>query len=78
MNDNEWQRMTTSGTMSENEWYNEWQRVVQRVATNANEWQWVVISANFFFFLEREESSNRHPKENSLNLEDDPEEDLLI
>ena len=89
MNDNEWQRMTTSGTTSDNEWYNEWQRVVQRVTTNDNEWQrvvqrvttsdnewqWVVILANFLFF--REEITNRHPKENPLNLEEDLEEDLL-
>ena len=34
----EWQRMTTSGTTSDNEW----QRVVQRVTTNDNEWQRVV------------------------------------
>ena len=42
----------TSGTSSDNEWYNEWQRmttsdnewqrVVQRVTTNDNEWQRVV------------------------------------
>ena len=64
---------------------NEWQRVVQWVTTSGitngttsgNEWQWVVISVNFNFF-EREESSNRHPKENPLNFEDDLEEDLLI
>ena len=30
----EWQRVTTSGTTSDNEW----QRVVQRVTTNDNEW----------------------------------------
>ena len=32
----------TSGTSSENEWYNEWQRVVKLVTTNDNEWQWLV------------------------------------
>ena len=47
------------------------------MATIENEWQWVVISANFIFF-EREEASNRHPKENPLNFEDDFEEELLI
>ena len=43
----EWQRVTTSGITSENEW----KRVVQRVVEN--ECQWVVISANFLFFSER-------------------------
>ena len=70
------QRVTTCGNKWYNEWYNEWQRVVQRVATSDNEWQWMVISANFLFFF-REESTNRHPKENPLNLEEDLEEDLL-
>ena len=32
-NDNEWQRMTTDGTESNNEWYNE----RQQVATDENE-----------------------------------------
>ena len=81
----EWKRVTTN----DNEWYNEWQRVVQRVTTSSTtsdkewqrmttsdkEWQWVIISANFLFF--REEPTNRHPKENPLNLEEDLEEDLL-
>ena len=40
--DNEWQRVTTSGTTSDNEWYNEWQRVVQR--TSDNEWERVTMS----------------------------------
>ena len=35
--ENEWQRVTTSGTTSYNEWYNEW-RVIQRVTTSDNEW----------------------------------------
>ena len=41
-NDNEWQRMTTSGTKNGIEWYNEWQRVVQQVATSdkTNEYEW--------------------------------------
>ena len=34
------QRVTTSGTASDNEWYNEWQRVDG--TTNDNEWQRVV------------------------------------
>ena len=39
-NDNEQQRVITSGTTSDksdSEWYTEW----QQVATNGNEWQWV-------------------------------------
>ena len=32
----------TSGTSSDNEWYNEWQRVVQQVTTSDNEWQQLV------------------------------------
>ena len=63
------------GTTSGSEWQRVVQRVVQRVTTSDNEWQWVVILANFLFF--REEITNRHPKENPLNLEEDLEEDLL-
>ena len=61
--DNVWQGVT----MSDNKWYNEWQRMRTsgttsgttsdnegpRMATSDNEWQWVVISANFLFFFER-------------------------
>ena len=40
----------TSGTSSDNEWYNEWQQVIQRVTTsgttNANEWQRVTRNDN--------------------------------
>ena len=42
----QWQRVTTSGTTSDNKWQrmamndNEWQRVVQRVTTSDNEWQY--------------------------------------
>ena len=45
------------------EWCIEWQRVVQRVT----------ISANLFcfFFQIREEPTTKHPKENSLNLDED-------
>ena len=63
--------MTTSGKTSDNEW----QRVVQRVTTSGtnsdNEWQWATISVNFSFFQIREEPTTNHPKENSLNLEED-------
>ena len=43
-----WQRMTTFGTTSDNEWQrvttndNQWQRVIQRVIINDNGWQRVV------------------------------------
>ena len=60
--------MTTKGTTSDKEWY----KNEQRVAMNNNEWQRVVISANFYFF------SNKHPKENFLNLKEDPEERLEL
>ena len=46
------QRVTTSGTTSDNEWYNEWQRMVQRVTTSDttsdNEWQkiWQLVTAS--------------------------------
>ena len=50
--DNEWQRVTTSGTTNDTEWYNEWQRVT--------------ISANFSFCQIREEPTTKHPKENTL------------
>ena len=41
--------------------------MVQRVTTNDNEWLFRPI----FFFFFREDSTNRHPKENPLNLEED-------
>ena len=34
--DNEWQRVTMSGTSSDNEW--------QRMTTSENKWQWVTAS----------------------------------
>ena len=58
---------TTSGTTSDR----------QRVTTNDNELQPVVISANFTFFRIRVEPTTKYPKENSLNLEEDLEEELL-
>ena len=80
---NEWQRVLERMTTS----YSEWQWVAQRVITSVKtsynkwqrmiasdmEWQWVVISTNFLFF--GEEPSNRHPKENPLNLDEDLEEE---
>ena len=69
-----WQRVTTSGTTSDNEWQRvttsdkEWQRMVQRVTTNDNEWPFRLI---FLFFQIRDEPTTKHLKENSLNLEED-------
>ena len=49
--------------------------MVQRVATKDNEWQQVEISAIFsFLWIMR---GTYHPKENSLELEEDLEEGLL-
>ena len=74
---NEWQRVVQRVTTNDNEWQRvttndkEWQRVTR----NDNEWhnerQRVTISANFSFFQIREEPTTKHPKENSLNLEED-------
>ena len=61
-NDNQWQRITTNGNEWYNKWYNEWQRV---------------ILANFTFLRIREEPTTEQPQENSLNLEEDLEEELL-
>ena len=66
--------MTRSDTTSDNEWQwattsdKEWQGVVQRVTTNFNEWPFRLI---FLFFQIRGEPTTKHPKENSLNLEED-------
>ena len=67
---NEWQWMAASG----NEWErmtksdNEWQGMTTSGTTNDNEWPFRPI---FLFFQIREESTTKHPKENSLNLEED-------
>ena len=37
----------------------------------------MVISANFPFSRIREETTTKHPKENSLNIKEDLEEGLL-
>ena len=47
-NHKEEQRVTTSGTTSDNEWYNKW----QRVATNNSGWQVVVILVKLNFLEE--------------------------
>ena len=65
--------MTTSGTTSNNKWYNEW----KRVTSNDNEWPEVVISAKFPCFRIREQLTTKHLKENILNLEEDLAEGLL-
>ena len=39
--------------------------------TSDNEWQQVTILANFPFFQIREKPTTKHPKENSLNFEED-------
>ena len=59
--------MASSGTTSDNEW----QRVVQGMTVSDKEWQRVTISANISFFQIREEATTKHPKENSLNIEED-------
>ena len=56
LSDNKWRRVTTS----DNEW--------QQVATNANEWPLRLI---YLFFQIKEEPTTKHPKENSINLEED-------
>ena len=66
-NDNDWQLVTTSGTANDNEW----QWMTTSGTTGENERQRVTISANFYFFQIREESTTKHPKENSLNLDED-------
>ena len=68
------------------EWYIEWQRVTtndkewQQVIRNGNEWhnelQRMTTSDHFgyfsgVFFQIRGEATTKHPKENSLNLEED-------
>ena len=62
VNDNEWQQMTTSGAKADNEW----QRMTQRV-----------FRLIFSFFRLKEEPTTKHPKQNSLNLEEHLEEGLL-
>ena len=86
-NDNEWCNEWQQVTANDNERYSEWQRVVQKVTTNDNEWQWVttndsewqrvVVSANFPFFQIKEDPTTKHSKENSFNLEEDLEKELL-
>ena len=65
--DNEWQRVTTSGTTSDNEWQqvttsgttsdNEWQRVTTSGTTSDKEWKWVTKSDNEWQWVTASESS---------------------
>ena len=76
--DNEWQRVVQRVITNDNEWQQvvqrvttndkEWQRVVQRVTKNDSEWPFRLI---FLFFQIRKEPTTKHPKENSLNVEED-------
>ena len=66
-----------SATSCENKWYNKWKRMTKNGATSDNKWQGVTFSANLSFLRIREEPTTKHPKENSLNREEDFEEGLL-
>ena len=70
MSENKWQRVvqreTTSGTTRDNKW--------QQMTASHNEWLFWLI---FLFFWIGEEPAAMHPKENSLNIKEDPEERLL-
>ena len=65
--DNEWQRVTTSGTTSDNEWQqvttsgttsdNEWQRVTTSGTTSGKEWKWVTKSDNEWHWVTASENS---------------------
>ena len=62
--------MTTSGTKSENKWRNDWYNEVAQRMTMSDYF-------DQFCFFSREDATNRHLKENPLNLEEECEEDLL-
>ena len=62
-------QVTTSGTTSDNEW----QRVTTIMTTNGT----TSDNDSFPFFRIREEPTTKHPKENSLILEEDLQEGLL-
>ena len=68
--DSEWQRVvqrvTASGTNSENAW----QRMTKRDKK-------CLFRLFFFFFQIRQQPSTKHLKENTLNLEEDLAEGLL-
>ena len=60
-------------TSSDKEWYNEWQRMI----ASDKELQSAAILANFPIFRIRDEPTIKHPKENTLNLEEDLKVDLF-
>ena len=57
MSDNEWQQVTTSGTTSDNKWYNEWKRVTTSGATKGKEWKRVTKGDNIWHLVTASESS---------------------
>ena len=76
-------------TTSDNEWYNKLLRMKtsdserQRVTSDTtsgttSDSKWQLVKTNFLFLKIREEPTTKHIKENSLNLEEDLEEELLI
>ena len=69
--DTEWQRVVQRVTASDTTSDYEWKQVKMSDSEWYNEWQRVTISANFSFFQIREEPTTKHPKENSLNIEED-------
>ena len=69
--DTKWQRVVQRVTASDTTSDYEWKQVKMSDSEWYNEWQRVTISANFSFFQIREEPTTKHPKENSLNIEED-------
>ena len=51
--------------------------MVQQVTMSDNERQRMTTSGHFSSFRIRKEPTTKHPKENSLNLEEDLEERML-
>ena len=54
-NDNESQRMTSSSTTNDNEWYNEWKPAVQQKITSdkANEYGWEKVKLSDFMIQKK-------------------------
>ena len=48
------------------------------MTTSDTQWQGMAISANFHFFRITEEPKTKHPKENSLNIEENLEELIVL
>ena len=59
-NDNERQRMTSSGKTNDNEWYKEWQRVVQQVTTNDSKQQQVTKNGNVWQWMTASDKTNEY------------------